>query len=60
VWGHMVKTAIACITVFLLATTSVCYSQAGYVPGQPSIDCTKVHNTVAIILCNVRDAAQAD
>jgi peptidoglycan hydrolase-like protein with peptidoglycan-binding domain/uncharacterized protein YecT (DUF1311 family) len=56
----MVKAAIACITVFLLATTSVCYSQAGYVPGQPSIDCTKVHNTVAIILCNVRDAAQAD
>jgi hypothetical protein len=37
----MVKTTIAFIAVFLLANTSVCYSQAGYVPGQPSIDCTK-------------------
>ena len=56
----MVKTTIAFIAVFLLANISVCYSQAGYVPGQPSIDCTKVHNTVAVILCNVRGAAQAD
>jgi peptidoglycan hydrolase-like protein with peptidoglycan-binding domain len=32
----------------------------GYVPGQPSIDCTKVHNTVAVILCRLPEAAEAD
>jgi uncharacterized protein YecT (DUF1311 family) len=40
--------------------TSVSYSQSGYVPGQPSIDCTNVHNTVALILCSVPEAAEAD
>ena len=38
------KVTIACIAAALLANISVCYSQGGYVPGQPSIDCTKVHN----------------
>jgi len=56
----MMKITIACIAAFLLANTSVCYSQAGYVPGQPSIDCTRVHNTVAVILCRVPEAAQAE
>ena len=48
------------IAALLLANTSICYSQVDYVPGQPSIDCTKVHNTVAVILCGVPEAAQAD
>jgi hypothetical protein len=56
----MMKITIPCIAAFLLANTSACYSQAGYVPGQPSIDCTKVHNTVAVILCRVPEAAQAE
>ena len=54
------KVTIACIAAILLAATSVCYSQGGYVPGQPSIDCTKAHNTVAVILCRAPEAAQAD
>jgi uncharacterized protein YecT (DUF1311 family) len=56
----MMKITIASIAAVLLANTSVCYSQAGYVSGQPSIDCTKVHNAVAVILCSVPEAAQAD
>jgi peptidoglycan hydrolase-like protein with peptidoglycan-binding domain len=56
----MMKITIACIAGFLLANASVCYSQNGYVHGQPSIDCTNVHNNVAVILCNVPEAAQAD
>jgi peptidoglycan hydrolase-like protein with peptidoglycan-binding domain/uncharacterized protein YecT (DUF1311 family) len=55
----MMKIIIACIATFLLADTSVCYSQVD-IHGQPSIDCTKVHNTVAVILCRVPEAAQAD
>ena len=54
------KITAACIAALLLATTSVSYSQSGYVSGQPSIDCTNVHNTVALILCSVPEAAQAD
>jgi uncharacterized protein YecT (DUF1311 family) len=54
------KVIIACIAALLLAATSVCYSQVGDVPGQASIDCTKVHNTVQVILCRVPEAAQAD
>jgi peptidoglycan hydrolase-like protein with peptidoglycan-binding domain len=60
VGGHMMKITSACIAAFLLASTSVSYSQSGYVPGQPSIDCSKVRNTVALILCNAPEAAQAD
>jgi hypothetical protein len=29
---------------FLLAFTSVCYSQTGYIPDQPSFDCSKARN----------------
>ena len=54
------KITIACVAALLLANTSVSYSQGGYVPGQPSIACSNVHNTVAVILCRVPEAAQAD
>jgi len=56
----MMKITPTCIAALLLATTSVSYSQSGYVSGQPSIDCTNVHNTVALILCSGPEAAQAD
>jgi hypothetical protein len=56
----MMKIALACIAAFLLASTSVSYSQSGYVPGQPSFDCTKPRNAVALILCSAREGAQAD
>jgi peptidoglycan hydrolase-like protein with peptidoglycan-binding domain len=54
------KITTASVAAFLLAGTSLCYSQAGYVPGQPSIDCTEVQNTVGRILCSGPEAAQTD
>jgi Putative peptidoglycan binding domain len=48
------------IAASLFATTSICYSQSGYVSGRPSIDCANLRNTVALILCNVPEAARAD
>ena len=56
----MMKITVAGVAAFLLAGTSASYSQSGYVPGQPSIDCTKARSTVAIILCRVPEAAAAD
>jgi hypothetical protein len=49
----------ASVTAFILGSTA-CYAQTGYVPGRPSIDCSNVYNTVALILCNSTDAAEAD
>jgi hypothetical protein len=46
----MMKNTVAWIAAILLASASVSYSQSGYVRGQPSIDCTTAHNTVALIL----------
>ncbi len=57
---QMMKTTVACVAAFLLAGTSLSHSAAGYVPGQPSIDCTKARSTVASILCSVPEAAAAD
>jgi peptidoglycan hydrolase-like protein with peptidoglycan-binding domain len=54
------KITTASVAAFLLAGTSLCCSQAGYVPGQPSIDCTEVQNTVGRILCSGPEAAQTD
>jgi peptidoglycan hydrolase-like protein with peptidoglycan-binding domain len=48
------------IVAGLFATTSISYSQSGYVSGRPSIDCANLSNTVALILCNVPEAARAD
>jgi hypothetical protein len=48
------------IVVALLATTSGSYAQSGYISGQPSISCTNLHNSEALILCNIPDAARAD
>jgi len=44
----------------LLGCISVCHSQTGYIAGQPSIDCTKARNTVALILCSGPEGARAD
>jgi peptidoglycan hydrolase-like protein with peptidoglycan-binding domain len=56
----MMKITVPCVAAFLLAGTSLSYSGAAYVSGQPSIDCTKARNTVANILCSVPEAAAAD
>jgi peptidoglycan hydrolase-like protein with peptidoglycan-binding domain len=57
---RMMKITVTCVAAFLLAGTSASYSQSGYIPGQPSFDCTKARSTVAIILCNEPEAAAAD
>jgi peptidoglycan hydrolase-like protein with peptidoglycan-binding domain len=56
----MMKITVACVAAFLLAGTSLSYSESVYVPGQPSIDCAKARSTVATILCSVSEAAAAD
>src|ERR1700676_3847245 len=48
------------LTVFLLANVAVAHSQSGYIPNQPSIDCTRARNTVALIICRVPEGARAD
>ena len=48
------------IIAFLLAYTSACYAQVTYVPDQPSFDCSKAHNAVALILCSGPDGARVD
>jgi peptidoglycan hydrolase-like protein with peptidoglycan-binding domain len=48
------------VIAFLLACTSVCYSQTNYVPDQPSFDCSEAHNAVALILCSGPNAARVD
>ena len=47
------KTTGELVVAFLLAFTSACYSQTGYIPDQPSFDCSKASNAVAHILCSV-------
>ena len=54
------KRAALFATIFLIAGSAVCYPEVGYVVGQPSFDCTKARNTVAIILCSGPEAARAD
>ncbi len=51
---------IGLVTAFLFGCSSVCYSQTGYIPDQPSIDCTTIRNTVALILCSGPEGARAD
>jgi hypothetical protein len=53
------KISTVCSAAFLLATSSASYSQSRYVSGQPSIDCTKPNNPVALILCREPNVAQA-
>lgn len=48
------------VIAFLLACTSVCYSQTSYIPDQPSFDCSKARTAVARILCSGPDGARAD
>ena len=54
------KNAPAMIITFLLACTSVCYSQTSNVSDQPSFDCGNARNAVAVILCSGPDAARVD
>ena len=56
----MTKITIGVVAAFLLAVSSASYAQSGYIPGQPSVDCTKARSTVATILCSVPEAAAAD
>jgi hypothetical protein len=48
------------VAAFLLAFISVCYSQTGYIPDQPSFDCSQARKTVAHILCSGPGAARAN
>src|SRR6478672_11980593 len=54
------KTTGELVVAFLLAFTSACYSQTGYIPDQPSFDCSKASNAVAHILCSGPEAARAN
>jgi hypothetical protein len=54
----MLKPAIIALAAFITATAP--HAETGYIPGQPSFDCAKARNTVALILCSGPEAAQVD
>jgi hypothetical protein len=56
----VMKNTGAVVIACLLACTSVCYSQTSYIPDQPSFDCSKGRNVVALILCSGPEGARVD
>src|SRR5882757_3938262 len=48
------------VIALVLGGASVCNARSGYVSGQPSFDCAKARNSVALILCRDPEAARAD